>query len=93
MHPAISSTNPLMQQPNTHRMQRLLHTGNFSMLAGLVLIIVSILASYQFAHLFSLSVQVSAHIGTLVFATVIKLGYITRCVALNQLHKEKSREF
>ena len=51
---------------------------------GVVLALVSILLSYPLAHWLSLPLQILAHISTLVFATLVKFGYIMRVVALNR---------
>jgi hypothetical protein len=62
----------------------LLVAGNWSMIMGVMLALVSILLSYPLAHWLSLPLQVLAHISTLVFATLVKFGYIMRVVALNR---------
>lgn len=93
MYSNMNPTALFSTSPNAQPMQMLLRIGNWGMLAGSTLLLVAIAASYIFAHLLPLPVQISAHISILVFATVIKLGYISRCVALNALPKEKNRDF
>ena len=56
-----------------------------TMLLATIALIVTILISYPFAGHFSMPIQVSAHIGTLLFATVIKLSYVLRLVSLKSL--------
>ncbi|MEH6449204.1 MAG: hypothetical protein V7765_11075 [Oleispira sp.] len=68
--------------PNAERLQWLLLAGNWLMLFGLAGTILSVELSYVFADQLSLMVQVVAHISTLLCATLIKFGYIMRCIAL-----------
>lgn len=68
--------------PNAERLQWLLLAGNWLMLLGLSGTVLSVELSYFFADQLSLMVQVMAHISTLLCATLIKFGYIMRCIAL-----------
>lgn len=73
------------QLPNVEhadRWQWLLIAANWLMLAGLAGTFISIEVCYVFAEHFSLMAQIAAHILTLIFATLIKFGYIMRCIAL-----------
>ena len=75
------------QRPDIHNARQfhcLLVIGNWGMILGLTLTVLSVLVSYTYAHWFSMSAQVLAHIGTLLFATVVKFGYIMRSIALNR---------
>jgi hypothetical protein len=67
---------------HAERFQWLLLAGNWLMLMGLAGTVLSVEVSYVFAEQFSLMTQVIAHISTLLFATLIKFGYIMRCIAL-----------
>ena len=69
---------------NARGIHRLLVAGNWSMILGLLLTLISVWASYGLAHGLSISIQVLAHISTLIFATLVKFGYIMRSVALNR---------
>lgn len=71
------------------RLQWLLVGGNCSMLLGCILTLLSVLASYGLTQELSMAAQIVAHISTLIFATLVKFGYIARCVALNGLNKEQ----
>ena len=62
--------------------------GNRLMLLSLSIIISSILISYPLAQSFSIPVQITAHISTIVFAGILKVGYVLRCVGLNELGQE-----
>jgi hypothetical protein len=68
--------------PNAANMQWLLIAGNWLMVLGLAGTVLSVEVCYVFADHFSLMTQVIAHISTLLFATLIKFGYIMRCIAL-----------
>ena len=65
--------------------QRLLVISHWSMILGLVFMVASVMVGYVFEEYFSLPTQVVAHISTLLFATLIKLGYVARLVAIHEL--------
>ncbi|MPW29543.1 hypothetical protein F9L16_11085 [Agarivorans sp. B2Z047] len=62
--------------------------GNWLMLVSLLVIISSIIISYPLAQAFSIPMQITAHISTIVFAGVLKVGYVLRCVGFNELGQE-----
>ncbi|GDY27585.1 hypothetical protein [Agarivorans sp. Toyoura001] len=62
--------------------------GNWLMLLSLSIIISSIVISYPLAQSFSIPMQITAHISTIVFAGILKVGYVLRCVGLNELGQE-----
>lgn len=66
-------------------MVRVLDLANTALLFSSLALLATVMLAYPFAQHFSLPVQISAHIGTLVFATGIKLAYVTRLVALRAL--------
>lgn len=68
--------------PNAENLQWLLLAGNWLMLLGLTGTFISVEVCYVFNDYFSLGFLVVAHIATLLFATLIKFGYIMRCIAL-----------
>ncbi|MBH0017705.1 MULTISPECIES: hypothetical protein [Pseudoalteromonas] len=65
-----------------------LFAANTALAVSLVCITASILISYPFAEYFSMAVQVSAHIGTIVIAAILKVSYVLRCVAQHGLGQE-----
>lgn len=87
MYSQLSFSNQLPSMPNAFRLQALLVAGNWAMLMGVVMTLCSIVASYQFADSFSLAVQILLHISTLLFATLVKFGYIMRCVSLHEFEQ------
>ncbi len=82
MYSHFQFSEQLPAMPNAERLQWLLIAGNWLMLLGLAGTILSIEVCYVFDAQFSLMTQVAAHISTLLFATLIKFGYIMRCIAL-----------
>lgn len=71
------------------RFQRLLVAGNWGMMLGVILTLLSVVASYGLSQYLSMAAQIVAHISTLLFATLVKFGYIARCIALNGFNKER----
>ncbi|WP_163132693.1 hypothetical protein [Agarivorans sp. Alg241-V36] len=77
------------KQPSDFRQyMRCIVGGNWLMLVSLVVIISSIIISYPLAQAFSMPMQITAHISTIVFAGVLKVGYVLRCVGFNELGHE-----
>jgi hypothetical protein len=82
MYSHFQFSEQLPALPDAERLQWLLIAGNWLMIFGLAGTILSVEVCYVFADHFSLMTQVAAHISTLLFATLIKFGYIMRCIAL-----------
>lgn len=59
--------------------------GNYLMIFALITMVSSILISFVFDGYFSLISQIVAHIGTIIAAGVIKVGYVIRCVGAHGL--------
>ncbi|MFT5789825.1 MAG: hypothetical protein ACI8SJ_001944 [Shewanella sp.] len=57
--------------------------GNGTMFIAVIGLLLCILVGYSFANSFSLWAQVASHIGLILFATAIKIGYVMRCVGLD----------
>lgn len=66
-------------------MEKLLEFANGALLASAVGLVATILLAYPFASSLPIAGQVVAHIGTLIFATGIKISYVARLVSLKQL--------
>lgn len=66
-------------------MERVLGFANTALLLAILALIGTVLAAYPFAHQLNIAAQVAAHIGTLLFALLIKLSYILRLVSLKAL--------
>lgn len=66
-------------------MNKLLSISNGSLLVCAIALAASILLAYPFAELLSMPGQILAHIGTLLFATGIKISYVARLVSQRAL--------
>ena len=62
-----------------------LFTANSALGLSVLGLMVTILLAYPLAGALALSVQIAAHIGTLVFAVGIKVAYVARLVFLSRL--------
>ncbi|WP_341937234.1 hypothetical protein [Marinimicrobium sp. C2-29] len=65
--------------------EKLLQLAHFGMLASVVLTLGAVALGYWFYQGLSLTLQIAAHFSLIPFATVLKISYITRLVALKQL--------
>lgn len=72
---------------NALAFQKCLVIGNYLMLLSLFIVASSIFITFAFDEHFTISAQVSAHIATIVFAGLLKIGYVLRCVALHGFGK------
>ncbi|MFH6955234.1 hypothetical protein ACHSBP_19215 [Pseudoalteromonas sp. XMcav1-K] len=59
--------------------------GNWLMLVPVSLFISCLMISYSFAEYFSMAQQIAAHIGTMVFPALFKIGYVVRCIGQHGL--------
>lgn len=66
-------------------MEKVLGFANTALLLTVVALVMTVLVSYPFADQLSIPLQIAAHIGTLLFATLMKLSYILRLVSLKSL--------
>lgn len=66
-------------------MERLLGFSNGALLASALGLLATILLAYPFASALPMAGQIVAHMGTLIFATGIKISYVARLVSLKQL--------
>jgi hypothetical protein len=81
----IADQLPLI--PNALNFQKCLILGNYLMIFSFLVVTSSIFITFAFDELFAMSVQISAHIATIVFAGLLKIGYVLRCVALHGFGK------
>jgi len=53
-----------------------------------IVTLISLLASFVFESYLPISIQVTAHIATILFSALFKLGYVIRCIGAHALgHK------
>ncbi len=64
---------------------KLLKYSNFSLLVCLLGVVVTVLLAYPMADMLTLPAQIAAHIGTVIFAALLKVSYVTRLVSLRNL--------
>jgi len=81
----IHSQLPLI--PNALGFQKCLIIGNYLMIFAFIVVTSSICITFGFDEQFPISVQISAHIATIIFAGLLKIGYVLRCVALHGFGK------
>ena len=77
--------NNLLMPTQEINYKKCLNTGNFLIASGLFVMTICILVSFIFDQNFSLTSQVIAHIGTIIFAAVVKVGYVVRCIGAHGL--------
>ncbi|WP_394249878.1 hypothetical protein [Vibrio profundi] len=70
------------------RFSTLLSVSNSVLLFTTLLMIASIIVAYPLADKFSLPVQIAAHISTILIAALLKVSYVTRCLAQYNLGME-----
>ena len=85
MYAHLYIPNDLPQLPHAFNYQVALVVGNWAMILSLLGVALSMIVTYTHPEYFSIPVQVSGHIAMILFFTVIKIGYILRCIGLHGL--------
>ena len=68
--------------------KRCIKLGNSIMIIAFLLLSGALMASFGFSKHLSISIQISAHILTIISAAAFKVGYVIRCVGAHNLgHK------
>lgn len=70
---------------NIQVMNRLLSVANGVLLGSVMAVVLTVLLAYPLANHLPMAAQIAAHIGTLLFATTLKLSYVVRLVSLHRL--------
>jgi len=83
MYAQFSIAGQLPAVKHALNFQKCLILGNSMMLLSFIIIAFSITVTFVFDNHFTISVQIVAHIATIIFAGALKLGYVLRCVALH----------
>lgn len=68
--------------------ETLLLTANTLLALSFSVLLITIVVCYPLADLFSFPLQLAGHISMMVSATLVKIAYVCRCIALYELHKE-----
>mgnify|MGYP007022651541 CR=1 FL=1 len=87
MYSQFTIANQLPLIPNALSYQKCLILGNYLMIISTIVVTSSVFITFAFDEQFSISVQIFAHIATIVFAGLLKIGYVLRCVALHGFGK------
>ena len=87
MYSQFSIANQLPNIEHALGFQKCLVIGNYLMMASLIIVATSLFITFGYDEHFTISAQVSAHIATIVFAGLLKIGYVLRCVALHGFGK------
>ncbi len=87
MYSQFSIAAQLPNVDNALNFQKCLLLGNYLMIISLVIVTSSIFMTFAYDQHFTIPEQVSAHIATIVFAGLLKIGYVLRCVALHGFGK------
>jgi len=87
MYSQFTIANSLPLIPNALNYQKCLILGNYLMIFSALIVTTSIFITFGFDELFAMPVQISAHIATIIFAGLLKIGYVLRCVALHGFGK------
>lgn len=66
-------------------MEKILKCANAALLGCFLATVVTVVLAYPLAGALSMPVQIGAHIGTLLFATGVKISYVVRLVSLKSL--------
>ncbi|WP_051997645.1 hypothetical protein [Paraglaciecola polaris] len=78
----------MARKESTNRNHALFNVANSTLGISLGLLVLSIAISYPLADLFSLGQQVASHVVIIVSASVLKVAYVARCIALYEQHKQ-----
>ncbi len=87
MYSQFTIANQLPAVENALHFQKCLIAGNYTMLLSFIVVSLCITVTFALDHHFSISVQIFAHIATIVFAGALKIGYVLRCIALHGFGK------
>ena len=73
---------------NAKNYQKCLILGNWLMIFSLLIVAISISINFAFESHFEISSQIVAHIATIIFAAILKIGYVVRCIGLHGFGKK-----
>jgi len=65
--------------------QKCILVGNWLMILSLIIVSACLLITFAFEQYFSIGSQIVAHICTIIFAALVKLGYVIRCIGVHGL--------
>jgi len=83
MYSQFSIANQLPEVKHALHFQKCLVLGNYMMLLSFIIIASCIAITFVLDDYAAMSLQIFAHIATIIFAAALKLGYVLRCIALH----------
>jgi hypothetical protein len=87
MYSHFTIANSLPSIPNALNFQKCLIIGNYLMILSIFVVTSSVLINFIFDESFVIPVQIAAHIATIIFAALLKIGYVLRCIGLHGFGK------
>ena len=88
MYSQFTIANKLPDVDNALNFQKCLVIGNYMMLVSLLIVTGCIILTFAIDEHVVISIQILAHILTIIFAGFLKIGYVLRCVALHAFGKK-----
>ncbi len=70
---------------NQENFQHCIIGGNWLMLISLIITLSCLTMSFGFELYLTIPQQITAHIATIIFAAIFKMGYVIRCVGVHGL--------
>ena len=82
MYSQFSFKNQQGYQGEHWNYQKCIIAGNYTMIGSLFLVITCLILSFGYETSLNMGVIIAAHILTIVFAGLFKIGYVVRCVGV-----------
>lgn len=85
MYQQFTLPKSTMFDQHQNSFQKLIILGNWTMLITLLITTICITITFGFEQYFTMPIQIAAHILTIIFAALFKVGYVIRCVGVHGL--------
>ncbi len=82
MYSQFSLKNPYQFDQVQMNYQKCIVAGNYTMIFSLFIVLICLILSFGFEASVNMALIIAAHILTIVFAGVFKVGYVIRCVGV-----------
>lgn len=82
MYSQFSLKNPYQFDQIQMNYQKCIVAGNYTMIFSLFIVLACLILSFGFETSVNMALIIAAHILTIVFAGVFKVGYVIRCVGV-----------
>jgi len=70
------------------KFETLLLAANTLLALSMCVLLATVIICYPLTELFSFEMQLASHITMILSATLVKIGYVCRCIAQYELHQE-----